>query len=239
VATGSRWVTGAAFFICGCTSAAPTSPTSPPGASEPAQPDAPNVDRFEYVAGEEEVDDTPQGTVQEETRPRIEGDFALTTADAVHALAEEAVAERLNPKQQWEASPVLPRRWPSKGAHVGVYFYPMAVHPNSTSRYELFSAAWFVSVSLVDGAAEVSQVSGRRRLGTLEITRPSLLERSELAIAEQALVETVLGGDTPVGENNYWGYLKYFREHPQLARDIGKRAPAFVKWLHRKQGSRG
>jgi hypothetical protein len=68
------------------------------------------------------------------------------------------------------------------------------------------------------------------------MTRPSMLERSELAIAEQALVEAFLGGETPVGENNYWGYLKFFREHPHLARDIGKRTPSFVKWLHRTAG---
>jgi hypothetical protein len=221
----------------GCASK-PAEPAAIEAPPEPAAAGAPNIDRFEYVAGEEEIDDKPAPVVREDTQSSIEGDFALTTAEAVHTLAEGAVSERLDSKQQWEPSPVLPRQWPSKSAHVSVYFYPMAVHPDSTSRYELFSAAWLVDVSLADGSAEVSPVSGRRRLGTLETTRPSMLERSELAIAEQALVETVLGGETPVGENNYWGYLKYFREHPQLARDIGKRKPGFVKWLHRKQGSR-
>jgi hypothetical protein len=230
----SWWAGAAALF--GCAAATEPAPAAPEPAT--AEPEAPNVDRFEYIAGEDEVDEAPKATVREDDRPRIEGDFALTTAEAVHVLAEEAVTDRLNPKQQWQASPVLPSQWPSKSGRVNVYYYPMATHPDNASRYELFSAAWVVQISLVDGAANVTPIKGRRRLGTLESTRPSMLERSELAIAEQALVEATLGGTTPVGENNYWGYLKYFREHPQVARDLGKRSPAFVKWLYRSAGGR-
>lgn len=223
-----------AIVLAACASKqAPAEPSS--STPEPSRAGPANVDRFEYVAGKEEVADEPAPTVREEERPRIEGDFALTTADAVHARAEEAVADQLNPKQQWEASPVVPAQWPTKTLRLNVFYYPMASHPDNTSRYELFSAAWMVQVALDTGEATVTAIKGRRRLGTLETTRPSRLERSELAIAEQTLVETTLGGTTPVGENNYWGYLKYFREHPQLASDLTKRAPAFMKWLRRKQ----
>jgi hypothetical protein len=231
VGIASRTAIGA-VLICACASSAPAQPAPAP---EPPTAGDPNVDRFEYVAGEDEVDDEPHANVVDEERPRIEGDFALTTAEAAHAAAEEAVAGQLNPQQQWDASPVVPAQWPSKSARVSVYFYPMATHPDDTSRYELFSAAWVVQVSLVDGTTKVSPISGRRRLGTLEEARPSMLERRELEIAEQALVESLLGADAAVGENNYWGYLKFFREHPQIARDMGKRSPAFVKWLYRKQ----
>lgn len=222
-------------LICACASSAPAQPVP---ASEPPAADDPNVDRFEYVAGEDEVDDEPDAGLVDEERPRIEGDFAVTTAEAAHAVAEEAVAGQLNPQQQWEASPVVPAQWPSKSPRVSVYFYPKATHPDDTSHYELFSAAWVVQVSLVDATTKVSPISGRRRLGTLEEVRPSMLERREIEIAEQALVESLLGADAAVGENNYWGYLKFFREHPQIARDMSKRSPAFVKWLYRKEKRR-
>jgi hypothetical protein len=187
------------------------------------------------VAGEDEVtDEVPEtpGWNAEEEAGEIEG-FAVGTAERVHALADDAVADSLDRKQQWRSSPVLPASWPSKGTDVRVYLYPMAVHPDSTSRYELFSAEWVVHVSLEDGTTRVDKLGKRRRLGTLEQKRPSMLERNELAIAEQTLVEHVAGRDAPVGENNYWGYLKFFREHPHLARDIARRAPAFVQWLNR------
>src|SRR5688500_7769384 len=64
---------------------------------------------------------------------------------------------------------------------------------------------------------------------------PPRLQRREVGSAEPPLVEHTPGGTAPVGENNYWGYLKYFREHPHLARDLSKRAPAFVKWLRKNK----
>ena len=156
----------------------------------------------------------------------------------MHELADEAVADELNPRQQWRPSPVFPAKWPAADDRVLVFFYPMAVHPDSTSSYELFSAAYVVTVALGDGSTEVTTIPKKRRLGTIEITRPSLLERNEVAIAEQALVEAVLGRDTPVGENNFWGYLKFFHEHGKIARDLTKRSPKFVAWLNRTKGGR-
>jgi hypothetical protein len=45
----------------------------------------------------------------------------------------------------------------------------------------------------------------------------------------------MLGGEAESGEDNFWGYLKYFHEHPKFARDIRKRAPKFVHWLHARK----
>ena len=219
--------------LAGCAAASNPAPTAAP--EEAAG--GPDVDRFEYVAGEDEVQEVaPDADVfgEADKAPAVTGDFALTSAEKVHEVAEAAVEGQLNPKQTWRASPVLPSQWPTKETRVRVLFYPMAAHPDSTSLYELFTAGYSVQVSLTDGSTNVAKIKKRRRLGTIEVKRASMLERNEVAIAEQALVEAVLGRETPVGENNYWGYLKYFREHPKLARDIKTRAPAFVRWLNRK-----
>jgi hypothetical protein len=164
----------------------------------------------------------------------IVGDFAVKSAEAAKEIAEAAVADRLDKKKTWLLSPVLPTKWPSNERVVAVYFYPMAANPHSLSHFQLFSAAWRVDVSLVDGTTKVSPVAKSRLIGTVEDTRPSSLERRELDLAEASLVRRLLGADGTSGENAYWGYLKFIHEHPEIGRDMERRAGAFVKWVRHK-----
>ena len=126
---------------------------------------------------------------------------------------------------------MLPAEWPPAGPRAMFLFYPMAQHPQALERHELYSAQWAVVVSLKDGTTEITPIPKSKRLGTIDETRPSMLERNELEMAEEALIVHLLGGDALSGENRFWGYLKYFHEHPELGRDITRRRPKFVKWL--------
>jgi hypothetical protein len=201
---------------------------------EPPEDDArgPGVETNMFVSHEEEPEEveTPP-LVDDGFASHYEGDFAVTSPEAVHEIADAAVAEQLNPKQTWKHSPVMPATWPTIDKKVRIYFYPMAADPRAMSRYHLFSAAWHVDVSMVDGTAEVVEIQKKKQLGVIKEQRPSMLERNELALAERALVHTVLGGDATTGENSFWGYLKYFREHPQFARDLKRKSPKFVTWV--------
>lgn len=171
----------------------------------------------------------------EEGADAIAGDFKVKSPDLAKEIAEAAVAERLDKKKTWRTSPVLPTSWPASERAVAVYFYPMAANPHSLEHYQLFSAAYRVDVSLVDGTTKVLPIAKPRMIGTVTDTRPTSLERRELDIAEEALVRQLLGADVASGENSYWGYLKFMHEHPEIGRDIEKRAGSFVKWVKRKE----
>ena len=180
---------------------------------------------FQFVgsdAEDPEYEDYVDEEEEEEASALDDSKFSVTTVEQARAAAESAVADQLNPKKEWKTSPVLPAEWPSKGARAMFLFCPMALHPGSMERYELFSA---------EGATEVKSLEGSRRLGTIEDTRASGLEKRELAMAEEALLVHLAGGESTSGENRCWGYLKYSHEHPKIGNDIKKRRPRFVKWL--------
>jgi hypothetical protein len=191
---------------------------------------------FAFVSTERNVesddDDAPAAAAN-----AYEGDPVVTTAARVHEIADAAVADRLNPRQQWESSPAMPAAWPKANRHVLVYFYPMAANPSSLAHFQLFSAAFAVDVSLDDGTGEVRELE-TRKLGVVEDTRPSRLEREERELAEKALVHYLLSGESGEGENAFWGYLKFFHEHPKIGNDVKRRHPSFIKWLEKRNGRR-
>lgn len=208
----------------------PTTPPEPDAGSPGAGPD---VGGFDFVSGEhEERTAADYVDVDEPNDDHVDDSaFEVTSVQQARDVAEAAVADSLNPKKQWKTSPVLPAAWPSKGPSAMFLFYPMAVHPESMERYELYSAKWVVVVELTDGSTDVIEINKSRRLGTIEGGRPSSLERRELEMAEDALMVLLLGGESQTGENRFWGYLKYFHEHPKIGGDIKKRRPGFIKWL--------
>lgn len=165
----------------------------------------------------------------------VEG-FTVVTPEAAKELAQAAVADRLDPKKSWKLSPVLPTAWPSEAPAVLVLFYPMAAYQSSMTRYTLFTPAFRVTVSLVDGSTEVDALGKPRSLGTIEDSRPSSLERRELELSENALMRRLLGVDGDSGENPFWGYLKYIHEHPKLGKDLEKRSASFIGWVRKKVG---
>lgn len=165
----------------------------------------------------------------------VEG-FTVVTPEAAKELAQAAVSEQLDPKKSWKLSPVLPTTWPTDEPAVVVLFYPMAAYQSSMTRYTLFTPAFRVTVSLVDGTTNVDALPKPRSLGTIEDTRPSSLERRELELSENALIRRLVGVDVEAGENPFWGYLKLIHEHDKLGRDLEKRAPSFIGWVRKKVG---
>ncbi len=164
------------------------------------------------------------------------GECTVTTPEAARELAEAAVADRLDPKKTWKTSPLLPTTWPTKERAVLFFFYPMAANPRSMSHFQLFSAAWSVKVSLVDGATSIAPIVKARELGTVEDKRATSLERRELDIAEGALVQQLVGTGVDNTESPYWGYLKYMHEHPMIGKDLQRRSPAFLGWVRKRYG---
>ena len=211
--------------------------TAAPVSEAPTDDRGPGIDEIRYVSSERA--DTPASgsgrVLDEDDRHDVAGEFAVRTPERALELAEAAVADELDPKHTWRASPTLPASWPSQDPKVLYLFYPMASNPQSMSHFQLFSAAYEVEVSLVDGSTEIRSIAKRRRLGVVEDRRPSLSERQELELAENTLVRLLLAGEASQGDNNFWGYLKYFHENPKLASDIKARSPRFVQWLHAKK----
>jgi hypothetical protein len=199
----------------------------------------PGVDEVHYVSSsrDDEHKAPPKAKIldDDEATGEVAGEFAVRSPARALELAEAAVVDELDPKHTWTISPALPARWPSQDPTVLYLFYPMAVNPNSLSHYQLFSPAFEVEVSLVDGSTEIRSIAKRKRLGVIEERRPSLSERQELELAENTLVRLLLVGEISQGDNNFWGYLKYFHENPKFARDIKARSPRFVQWLNTKK----
>lgn len=202
---------------------------APPPA--PAPEERP-VDEFSFVSTDNNA--SASDDADEEGEAPIAGDFAVKSPDEARTIAEAAVADRLDPKKTWKLSPVMPSSWPAKERAVTLYFYPMAANPHSLDHFQLFSAAYRVDVSLVDGTTKVVPIAKQRQIGTVKDTRPTSLERRELDLAEASLVRRLLGADITSGENAYWGYLKYIHEHPEIGKDLERRASAFVKWVRDK-----
>jgi len=218
-------------LVLGCGREAPTTTPEP---APPTETDGePDVGGFAFESTHRNDEPSADGS-RDPASPAAESDnpaFAITTVEAARELAESAAEEHLDPKKQWKTSPVLPAAWPSKGAEAMFLMYPMAIHPQSMDRYELYSAQWVVVVGLEHGTTEVTKIGRTRRLGTVQDGRPTSLERRELDMAEKALMVHLIGGASQSGENRFWGYLKYFHEHPKIGADIKKRRPRFVKWL--------
>ncbi len=214
---------------CGKQADAPPPTTTP----DDVEDDEPEDGTFEFVSTERnaQTEEAPK----EQAKEAFEGDPVVTSAPQAHDVADAAVADRLNPKQQWIQSPVMPTKWPGVDRHVNVYFFPMAANPNSLTSFQLFSPQYVVTVSLDDGTGEVTELK-KRKLGMIADTRPSRLERQEREMAEAALVHYLLTGNPHEGENSFWGYLKYFHEHPKLGKEMKRSHPAFTTWLEKRKG---
>ncbi len=157
--------------------------------------------------------------------------FVISSPERAKTTAEDAVSDHLDPDQTWQTSPVLPARWPSPGVEVLVLFFPLVDQADSVSEYQLYSAAYAVSVSLVDGSTQISELTSRR-LGKISRQHESRMQRNELARAERALIRMMLADNIEGVESSFWGYRKYLHEHPKFARDIKAKQPKFVAWLH-------
>jgi len=203
----------------------------PPAAAAPVEQRP--VDEFAFVSTANNEEAAKEQADEDEEAP-IAGEFAVKTPEVAKEIAERAVADRLDPKKTWQLSPVMPTTWPMRERAVTVYFYPMAANPHSLQHYQLFSAAFRVDVSLVDGTTKVVPITKSKMIGTVKDTRPTSLERRELDLAEASLVRRLLGADPANGENAYWGYLKFIHEHPEIGKDLERRSGAFVKWVRQK-----
>jgi hypothetical protein len=209
----------------------PDAPPSPPAsAPAPVRPE----DEQTYVSTSNNEAAAAAEPITSTTTPA--GEFFVTTPEAAKELAATAVADYLDPKKTWKTSPVLPTTWPAKERAVLVFFYPMSANPDNMTHYQLFTPSYQVKVSLADGSTAIVPIAKPRELGSFEDKRASSLERRELDLAEASLVQQLTGVAIDDGDQPYWGYLKYIHEHPQLGRDLERRAPAFLGWVRKKYG---
>lgn len=223
-----------ALALASCQRATHDAPVTPAAAPEPTPEQELETQTFVSTSRNEAPPPRP-GDGETDAPLAVEG-FVVLTPEAAKEHAQAAVAERLDPKKSWKLSPVLPAAWPSKEPAVVVLFYPMAAYQSSMTRYTLFTPAYRVKVSLVDGATEVVALAKPRALGTIEDARPSSLERRELEVSENALIRRLVGADAGADENPFWGYLKFIHEHDKLGRDLEKRSAAFIGWVRKKAG---
>lgn len=227
-----------ALVVTGCArSRADAPPVQPTTAEAPPPETEPEVTGHTFVSTEKNKEFEGQQFDDDALVEHDYGEIAVSTVDQARELAEAAVEPQLNPRQTWKTSPILPASWPAESKQVKFLFYPMADNPHSMSHYQLFSAAFAVTISLEDGTTEIKPLK-TRKLGTIVDKRPSVLERNELELAERSLVHVLLGGEIEQGENSFWGYLKYFHEHPKFAADIKRHSPKFVAWLNSKRKRR-
>jgi hypothetical protein len=183
-----------------------------------------------YVS--EARDDEQDYTQPDDKAEKVDASgFAISTASDAKSAADEVAEEHLDMRHEWIQSPLFPAAWPEHGDRVVVLYYPVALNPTDMNHGELHSAAVRVVLSLRDGTSEVETMK-KRRLGEIEHSRPSRLEREELELSETALVRLILKHeDEDHGENHFWGYLKYFHEHQKLGRDMKKQIPEFSAWV--------
>lgn len=227
-----------ALVLASCERTRQDAPVAPEPAPAPAADDE-DEEPFEsqtFVSTSRNESPPPRPGDDDVDAPLAVEGFTVVTPEAAKELAQAAVADQLDPKKSWKLSPVLPTAWPSTTPAVLVLFYPMAAYQSSMTRYTLFTPAYRVTVSLVDGSTEVDALGKPRSLGTIEESRPSSLERRELELSENALMRRLLGVDGDSGENPFWGYLKYIHEHPKLGKDLEKRAAPFIGWVRKKVG---
>lgn len=228
------WALVCALALPSCQRSTPDTTVTPEPAPEPATPEGDPFETQTFVSTSRN-DETHENGGAGEGGSTLEG-FTVVTPEAIRELAQAAVSERLDPKKSWRLSPVLPAAWPPTEPAAIVYFYPMAAYQSSMTRYTLYTAAFRVTVSLVDGTTKIDALAKPRSLGVIEDTRPTSLERRELDLSENALVQRLVGVSDDAGENPFWGYLKFIHEHEKLGRDLEKRAAPFLGWVRKKAG---
>lgn len=225
-----------ALALASCQRTAHDAPVAPEPTAETTADEEQPFETQTFVSTSRNDEPAPRPGDEDADAPLAVEGFVVVTPEAAKELAQAAVSERLDPKKSWKLSPVLPTTWPTDEPAVVVLFYPMAAYQSSMTRYTLYTPAFRVKVSLVDGTTEVDALPKPRALGTIEDTRPSSLERRELELSENALIRRLVGVDGDAGENPFWGYLKFIHEHQKLGRDLEKRAPSFIGWVRKKVG---
>ena len=213
--------------VTGCTKRA-TSPEATVAPAPVAEP--PPFETYAWVSEDERGGEDLDLEGDEEEREQ-DAAFAVRSHEDARSIAEAAVEDRLDPGQSWETSPALPAQWPTADREVVYLFYPV-IDQGSLSKYQLHSAAYAVTVSLVDGSAEIAQLRSKK-LGSFTPYRQTFMERNELENAQTALFEHLMASEDESADSPFWGYLRFFEKNPLLARDIRAKSPAFVAWLDR------
>ncbi|MBL4684703.1 MAG: hypothetical protein JKY37_08955 [Nannocystaceae bacterium] len=221
----------------GCSKAAQPPPSTPP---EPA-PVASDVNGLrpgeignEYVGREDQSDpanksdtNTTTGGDPDAAPPPDEG---LTTAK-VHALANAALDELLDPDAIRLVTPALPTEWPPTSGKVMVLAYPLEPMPTGVAKYRCGPAVAKVTISVADGTVQAEKVAGKRKsLGTIEEQRTRVDD--PIFAAEQALIDVVAGTRKPRKAHYLLErYIKWIDAYANVGKDVTKRQSAFVTFV--------
>jgi hypothetical protein len=235
------------FAATACGKQAPGS--SPPVATaEPASSNEQEMRPGEVVheyagdeGGEGEADDDGEDEASadeggDEAAGGAPADDGKLDAEELHALANAALDQALEPAAPRLVTPLLPTEWPSTSGKVMVLAYPMAPLESGITRYTLFAASHRVTIDVGDGtvATEPLGKPGKgKKLGSIEKTR----ERSDDPIhaAEQALVD-VVAGRRPLEKSRMLlqPYTVWVEAHATVGKDVNARLKGFVDSLQIK-----
>lgn len=236
-----RLVTCSVFASCalllgtlGCPKEAPPPPVPPEPAPEAS--DDPGLRPGEisnaYVGREDQSAPSTEspsdaGDEPNDAPPAEEG---LTTAK-VHALANAALDELLDPDSIRLLSPTLPTEWPPTSGKVMLLAYPLEPMPTGVASYGCGPAVAMVTITVADETVNAEKlVTKRKRLGTIEEQR--VRADDPIFAAEQALIDVVAGTrDARKAHYLLERYTKWLDAYAYVGKDIAKRQPAFAKFV--------
>jgi hypothetical protein len=150
-------------------------------------------------------------------------------AAAIKQAAESAQRDGLLER----IAPLLPNRWPEPRSVTFYTYYEMPL-PTGMAAYSVTGPVRQVTFETISEPPSVQHFKRPKSLGREEARyfRHRLPTQAALAIAEQALLEAILGCQTPEAAlPKLEPYREWFSVHPVIAKDVRRRLPAFMKWL--------
>lgn len=222
--------------VLGCPKESPLPPTPPEPAPIPADDDGlrPGEISNAYVGrGQQSAPaNTGAANADTDTDPgdAPAPDEGLTTAK-VHALANAALDELLDPDAIRLVTPVLPTEWPPTSGKVMVLAYLLEPMPTGVASYRCGPAVATATIAVADGTVEAEKLAGKRKgLGTIEEQRTRVDD--PIFAAEQALID-VVAGSRKSRKAHYLleRYIKWLDAYANVGNDVTRRQPAFVKFI--------
>lgn len=157
---------------------------------------------------------------------------AITTAEEAHQRITEEADKVLDPYGARVVTPLIPNAWPGVDGKVVAYVYPEVPKEAGMMSFELEAARLKITLDANTGAATTEQLPEAEPLGDIEEGRSKSFDRFQIAEAEQALLEVVLGVEkSDKAAYRIKSLQLWMKEHPRVSKDLKKREPTFTGWL--------
>ncbi len=230
--------------IAGCGKLAPESTPPVAAADEGSSAGAetrPGEVVNEYEGREDDEDDGDENGDEADDDDDADDDASEATAaddgkldaEELHALANAALDQVLEPGSPRMVTPLLPSEWPPTSGTVMVLAYPLTPIEGELTHHTLMTASHRVTIAVGDGTVTTEPLGKKsKKLGTIDKTR----ERSDDPIhaAEQALVDVVAGRRAPEKSRMLlMPYTTWAEGHGLLGKDVSGRQKPFFEGLQK------